>query len=82
MLRWLISRTRLLRPSSRPLESPSRVAGEDAGAVAAERARGLDEGGEPGAGGPAEPGVQVRGRQRRVLERVEQAELVVEQEAR
>ena len=54
--------------------------GEDAGAVAAQGARGLDERRELGARGPAQPGVEVRGREGGVLEVVEQPQLVVEQE--
>jgi hypothetical protein len=54
--------------------------GEDAGAVAAQGAGGLDERCEAAAGGPGDPSVRVRGRARGVLERVEQPELVVEQE--
>ena len=38
--------------------------GEDAGAVAADRAGELDERLEPGAGCPGEPGGEVRGRER------------------
>ena len=59
---------------------PEADRGEDARAVAAQRAGGLDERGEPGARGPANPGVQVRRRERRIFKRVEQPQLVVEQE--
>jgi hypothetical protein len=54
--------------------------GEDAVAVAAQGAGGLDEGRQAAAAGPGQPGVEVRGRERGVLEVVEQPQLVVEQE--
>jgi hypothetical protein len=47
---------------------PEADGGEDAGAVAADRARELEEREEPGAGGPGEPGVEVGGREPRVVE--------------
>src|SRR4051794_16120448 len=39
-----------------------------------------DEGGEPRAGGPGQPGVEVRGGQARILEVVEQPQLLAQQE--
>jgi hypothetical protein len=59
---------------------PEADGGEDAGAVAAQGAGGLEEGRQAAAGGPVDPGIQVRRREAGVLERVELAELVVEQE--
>jgi hypothetical protein len=57
---------------------PDRV--EDSGPVAVDRARELDERLEPRSGCPGEPGVEVLGRQARVVEVVEQSELCFEQE--
>ena len=54
--------------------------GEDAGAVSSQRAGGLDERLELRAGCPADQGTEVRRRERGVLERVEQPQLVIEQE--
>jgi hypothetical protein len=59
---------------------PEADGGEYAGAVPAQGAGGVDEGLQAAAGGPAQPGVQMRRRERGVLERVEQPQLVVEQE--
>jgi hypothetical protein len=57
---------------------PDRV--EDPGPVAADRAGELDEWLESGPGCPAEPGVEVLGRERGVVEVVEEPELFLEQE--
>ena len=54
--------------------------GEDAVAVRAQGAREPDEGLELRARGPGQPGVQVLGRERRVGQVIEQAQLFPEQE--
>jgi hypothetical protein len=55
--------------------------GEDALAVCPDRACELDERLELAAGGPGQPGVEVLGREHRVLELVDQPEFLFEQEA-
>jgi hypothetical protein len=54
--------------------------GEDAAAVGAQRAREPDERLEPGARCPGQPGVELSGRQVRIVEVVEQPELFAQQE--
>ncbi len=54
--------------------------GEDAGAMTADGLGELDERRQPGSGGPGQPGVEVRRRDRRVIEVVEQPQLFFEQE--
>jgi hypothetical protein len=54
--------------------------GQDPVVVAADGAGELDEWLEPGAGRPGQPGVEVRGRERGVVELGEQPELFLEQE--
>ncbi len=79
-LRWLIRRMRLLRPSSRPLESPRRIAARMPTRwpriVLASRMNGYSREREA----QASPGVQVRQGERRVLELVEQPQFLLEQE--
>ena len=64
-----------LRPSRRPVERPRRMAARmpslRARSVRASRREGL----EAGAAGPCQPGVEVRGRERGVVEAVEQPQL-------
>src|SRR5687768_10512414 len=76
--RWLIRRILELRPSRRPFESPDR--GEDPVAVLAQGAREPDERLEPGARCPGQPCVEVRRRQRWIIEVVEQPELFAQEE--
>jgi hypothetical protein len=78
-LRWLIRRMRLLSPSRRPLESPSRMAARMPARWRRIVRREPNERDEPGAGGPCEPGVEVGGREPRVVELVEQPQLLFEQ---
>jgi signal transduction histidine kinase len=64
----------LLRPSRLPFESPRRIAASNASAVLAKGA------GEPDEGCRGEPGVEMRGRQARVVEVVEQPQLFAQEE--
>jgi hypothetical protein len=59
---------------------PEADRGEDPVTVRAQRAREPDEWLEARATGPCEPGVEVRRRERRVVEVVEQPELLAQQE--
>ncbi len=61
---------------------PEPDGGEDAGAVAADRARELDERDQPRPRCPCEPGVQVRGREAGIVELVEQPQLFLSRKAR
>ncbi len=79
-LRWLISRIFELSPSRRPLGEAEADGGEDGVAVAAQRGGEPDERLKAGAAGPGQPGVEVRGRERSVLEVVEQPQLLAQQE--
>ena len=79
-LRWLMRRILLLRPSRRPLERPRRMAARMPSRWRAEGAGEPDERVEPGSGGPGQPGVEVRGRERGVVEVVEQPQLLAQQE--
>src|SRR5215217_5258058 len=79
-LRWLMRRILLLRPSRRPLESPSRIAARIPFTVLAQGAGEADERSKARAAGPGQPGVQVRGRQCRVGQVVEQPEFLAQQE--
>ncbi len=56
--------------------------GEDAVAVSAQRAGEADERPQPSSGRPREPVIQVGGRQRRIVEVVEQPQLFAQQKAR
>ncbi len=59
---------------------PETDGGEDAGAVAADRARELDERRQPRSRRPSEPAVEVRRREPGIIELVEQPQLFLEQE--
>ena len=63
-LRWLIRRILAVEAFEAAVGEAEADGGEDAVAVAAEGAREPDERAQPGAGGPGQPGVEVRGRER------------------
>ena len=64
-LRWLMRRILVLRPSRRPLERPRRMAARMPSRWARRVRASADERREPGARGPGQPGVEVRGREAR-----------------
>jgi hypothetical protein len=65
-----------------PVGEAEAAGGEDAGAVATDRARELDERDQPRPRCPCEPGVQVRGREAGIVELVEQPQLFLSRKAR
>jgi hypothetical protein len=69
-----------LRPSSRPLESPSRIAARIPVRCSRRVRARRDERLELRAAGPCQPGVEVLGRERGILEVVEQPQLLAQQE--